>query len=231
MSEILIFRHVPCEGPGYLGQFLARLQAPYHTIQIDRGEAVPTSIDGVRGLVFMGGPMSVNDHMPWIGPALTLIRRAHHAGVSVLGHCLGGQLIARALGGAITPNAVKEIGWLPVRSCSGSPWAGWPVPDEFAAFHWHGETFSLPAGATHLFASDACANQGFQLANTIGLQFHVEMLPEMVGEWADLYADEIREPNATIQSKSEMIRDVEQRISKLNEIADVIYGYWLSRTR
>ncbi len=117
MQEILIFRHAPHEGPGYLADYLDRRGLPRRLIRIDRNDPVPTSIDGVPGIVLMGGPMSVNDPLPWIPKVTDLIRQAVAADVPVLGHCLGGQLISKALGGAITRNPVKEIGWLPVIAC------------------------------------------------------------------------------------------------------------------
>ena len=110
MKPVAIFRHAPTEGPGYFATYLDRYGVPWEVIGIDEGEAVPAGAERFSGLVFMGGPMSVNDDLPWIAPALKLIRAAAGGGVPVLGHCLGGQLMARALGGEITRNPVKEIG-------------------------------------------------------------------------------------------------------------------------
>ena len=107
MQEILIFRHAPHEGPGYLAEYLDRHHLPWRLVRIDQNDPIPSSIDGVSGLVFMGGPMSVNDPLPWIPRVTKLIQQA--ADVPVLGHCLGGQLISKALGGAITKTPVKEI--------------------------------------------------------------------------------------------------------------------------
>src|SRR6266566_5068290 len=114
MKEIIIFRHAAHEGPGYLADYLNRRKLAFRLVCIDRNEPIPTSIDGVAGLVFMGGPMSVNDRLPWIPKVVSLIQQAVGADVPVLGHCLGGQLMSKALGGKIGRNRVKEIGWLPV---------------------------------------------------------------------------------------------------------------------
>ena len=111
MKPIAIFRHVAAEGPGYLAEFLDMQQIPWRLIAIDAGDAVPHSVEAYSGLVFMGGPMSVNDALPWIAPALALIRDAVAGDIPVLGHCLGGQLISKALGGTVSRNPVKEIGW------------------------------------------------------------------------------------------------------------------------
>ena len=175
MKPIYIFRHITCEGPGYFGEYLNRHQIPSRLIAIDRGDSVPISIDDMGGLVFMGGPMSVNDPLPWIDAELKLIRLAHQADLPVLGHCLGGQLIAKALGAAVRANTVKEIGWHEVRkNTEPSSWlAGLPL--SFEAFHWHGETFDIPEGAVHLLESQWCQHQAFACGRMLALQFHVEM--------------------------------------------------------
>src|SRR5437773_2200539 len=163
MKEILIVRHAGHEGPGYLAEYLARRNLPSRLIRIDRHEPVPTSIDGVSGLVFMGGPMSVNDRLAWIPKVLALIQQAVTADVPVLGHCLGGQLMSKALGGKVKRNRIKEIGWLPVDAVDSSIARDWldGLPRRFEVFHWHGETFSLPPGATPLLASRSCRNQAY----------------------------------------------------------------------
>ena len=111
MKPVAVFRHATTEGPGYFATYLARHDVPWRVLKVDEGEAVPGNPREFSGLVFMGGPMSVNDDLPWLVPAQQLIRSAVDAGIPVLGHCLGGQLIAKALGGVVTRNPVKEIGW------------------------------------------------------------------------------------------------------------------------
>src|SRR5262245_21298557 len=114
MKPVAIFSHAATEGPGYFATYLDRHRVAWRLIRTDEGEAVPERMDEFAGLVFMGGPMSVNDGLPWIAPVLALIRTAVAADVPVLGHCLGGQLVAKALGGEVGRNPVKEIGWGPV---------------------------------------------------------------------------------------------------------------------
>src|SRR3990172_6040674 len=111
MKPVAIFRHAPTEGPGYFATVLERHHIPWRLIKVDAGEAVPADPRAFSGLAFMGGPMSVNDDLPWIMPVLQLIRAGVDADVPVLGHCLGGQLISKALGGVVSRNPVKEIGW------------------------------------------------------------------------------------------------------------------------
>lgn len=230
MREILVFRHAAHEGPGYLADFLARHNLRYRLVRIDAGEAVPKSIAGISGLVFMGGPMSANDRLPWIPPVLALIREAAQKDVPVLGHCLGGQLMARAFGGRVTRNRVKEIGWLPVRVIESSVAHDWMtgLAPQFEVFHWHGETFSgLPSGATAILKSRDCRHQAFVLGKHLAFQCHVEMTPVLVRSWARAGAAEIARPTDTVQSAQQMRVNLVARAERMNRIADVFYARWI----
>jgi GMP synthase-like glutamine amidotransferase len=230
MPEILVFRHAAHEGPGYLADFLARHNLRYRLVRIDAGEAVPKSIAGISGLVFMGGPMSANDRLPWIPPVLALIREAAQKDVPVLGHCLGGQLMARAFGGRVTRNRVKEIGWLPVRVIESSVAHDWMtgLAPQFEVFHWHGETFSgLPSGATAILKSRDCRHQAFVLGKHLAFQCHVEMTPVLVRSWARAGAAEIARPTDTVQSAQQMRVNLVARAERMNRIADVFYARWI----
>ena len=102
MKPVAIFRQSPAEGPGYLSTFLDSHHIPWQLIKIDAGEDPPSTINQFSGLVFMGGSMSVNDDLPWIGSELKLIRQAVSSDIPLLGHCFGGQLISKALGGVVS---------------------------------------------------------------------------------------------------------------------------------
>lgn len=229
MQPVLIFRHEACEGPGYLADVLDANKLPYTVIRIDAGMRVPSSLEGIAGLVFMGGPMSVNDDLPWLKEELELIRKAHHTGVPILGHCLGGQLISKALGGEVVRNPVTEIGWFPLECAGTAPATAWLKNLAFATecFHWHGETFSLPAGAQPLFTSRFCRHQGFVLGRSLALQFHMEMQADMVRAWLDRYQHDVPAPAPSIQSPAEMLQDIERRIASLHDFATIVYGAWL----
>lgn len=181
----------------------------------------------------MGGPMSVNDPDPWIQDELNLIRAAIRNGMPLLGHCLGGQLISKAMGAAVTFNPVREIGWHKVDRIAGAESERWLGGLEFPVelYHWHGETFALPPGVTPLLRSAFCANQAYAKDNILALQCHVEMEPAMVNEWAELYADQITEPTLSIQSREQMNENLETRIRKAQRVADVLYTEWLKRGR
>jgi GMP synthase-like glutamine amidotransferase len=231
MKPILIFRHIECEGPGYFAQVLQRHGLPYKIVAVDQGQAIPKSLHNAGALVFMGGPMSVNDADRWIQDELQLIRMAVDAGMPLLGHCLGGQLISKAMGAEVTVNPVREIGWHKVDKIAGMESERWLAGIEFPTelFHWHGETFALPRGVTPLLQSAFCRNQAYASNNILALQCHVEMEPAMVNAWAELYAKEIAEPSLSIQSREQMNENLQPRIRNAQRVADVLYTEWLKR--
>ncbi len=232
MKPVAIFRHAASEGPGYFATYLDRRRVPWEVVKVDQGAAIPADPRAYCGLAFMGGPMSVNDDLPWIAPALGLIRAAVEKGVPTLGHCLGGQLIARALGGEITRNPVKEIGWGRVDVVEGAAAAEWFGPElrHFESFHWHGETFSIPAGATRIAASPWCENQAFARGPHLAMQCHVEMTPQLIQAWCRDWEKEVeslarRVPS--VQSPAQMLDRVEEKVRALNAVADALYDRWL----
>ncbi|GAB4513561.1 MAG: GMP synthase [Sulfuricaulis sp.] len=229
MQEILIFRHATHEGPGYLADYLDHRHLPWRLVRIDQNDPIPSSIDGVPGIVLMGGPMSVNDNLPWIPKVSRLIQQAIAADVPVLGHCLGGQLISKALGGTITRNLVKEIGWLPVTRVECAMAQNWldGLPREFEVFHWHGETFSIPPDATRILASRDCANQAFVIGKTLAFQCHIEMTGDMVREWARVGADELAPVCATVQNPQTIMAHLDARVAQLQGFADKFYDRWI----
>jgi len=174
--------HVDFEGPAAIALWAAQRGHTLARTRIFAGEPMPQPAD-YDLLVLMGGPMSVHDELefPWLAGEKGAVRRAVAAGRGVLGVCLGAQMLSEVLGGSVSRNPHKEIGWHTVRL---TPWAaGNPafagIPGEFTAFHWHGETFSIPRGASCLAESDACAAQAFAVgARLVGLQFHVETTAE-----------------------------------------------------
>jgi GMP synthase-like glutamine amidotransferase len=235
MKSVAIFRHVPTEGPGYFATFLERHGISWQLVKIDAGDAVPADPGQYCGLVFMGGPMSVNDDLPWIAPVLALIRAGVAADVPVLGHCLGAQLMAKALGGVVTRNAVKEIGWGRVNvddSTGGKRWFG-HVPGSFTSFHWHGETFSVPPGAQRLLSNEHCENQAFALDMHLALQCHIEMTVEMIDSWCVSGAREIARSGASpaVQSVERIKADLERRLADLHGVADGVYERWCENVR
>jgi GMP synthase-like glutamine amidotransferase len=233
MKPVLIVRHVAHEGPAYLGEFFRSHEIPVELLRIDAGEPVPPKPDRFAGIVFMGGPMSVNDDLPWIAPALDLIRQAMDVGIPVLGHCLGGQLMARALGAEVTGNPVPEYGWLPVEVDDNPVAKEWfsRLPPRFEAFHWHGETFACPSGATPVLRSEFCDNQGFVIGNSLALQCHVEMTNDLTYDWVHRAEPGTLTPAPSIQSGDDMLSDLDQKVAAVQKAADAIYAHWIRGLR
>ena len=230
MKPIGIFRHSPAEGPGFLAEFLNLHSIPWQMIRIDEGESVPVYAHEYSGLVLMGGPMSVNDDLPWIPLVTKLIQQAYEHDVPLLGHCLGGQLISKALGGSVSKNPTKELGWGKVEvsdNIIAREWFG--EIHTFDTFHWHGETFSLPQGAVHLLSSEHCTNQAFAMGKHLALQCHVEMSESMISEWSQLGAAEIEVniSSVAVQSAHEMRLQMNDKLPKLHQVAAQLYRHWL----
>ena len=232
MKPLFIFRHIDIEGPGYLTHFLKKHGIHYRLVKVDEGDEIPRSLDNIGGLVFMGGSMSVNDDLPWIHQEITLIKRAAEAKLPILGHCLGGQLISKALGGEVYANPVKEIGWYDVEWVENRAAPGMlsGLPPSFEVFHWHGETFTIPHGANNILRSHYCGHQAFVKDNILALQFHIEMTVEMVKEWVQHSPGEFgtgSEKNPGVQRSSQIQDNLESRIMALHRVADIMYGHWL----
>ncbi len=231
MKPVAIFRHSPTEGPGYFATYLEAHGIPWRLIAIDAGEPVPADPDAYSGLVFMGGPMSVNDDLPWIPQVLDLIRAAVAADIPVLGHCLGGQLMSRALGGKVGRNPVKEIGWGEIQVADNPAARDWFGPDlkKFESFHWHGETFSIPEGAVRIMGNRNCENQGFVAGKNLGMQCHVEMTEQMIDAWCRSGVAEIAESKASpaVQSPEQMKERIPEKLATMRRVADRLYDRWV----
>jgi len=176
--------------------------------------------------------MSVNDPLPWIEPVCSLIRLAVDADIPVIGHCLGGQLMSKALGGEVTKNPVKEIGWGTAFGEAheiGKLWLGEQAGKSGTVFQWHGETFSIPNGATRLFSNNHCANQMFVLGPHLAMQCHVEMTPEMIAKWCDQWAVEAREIShqASVQTPEAMEGEIGDRLPTMRQLSEQLYSVWI----
>lgn len=162
------------------------------------GSVLPETINGHDCMVIMGGPMGANDgeQYPHLIKVQNLIRQAVYSHFPTVGICLGAQLIAKAMGGRVIRNPVKEIGWYPVSLTEygfRSPiFDG--LPGEFTFFQWHQDTFTLPEYGRWLVRGKTCLNQAFSIDNYIwGLQFHPEVSLEMIERWVVSWKDEIEE--------------------------------------
>jgi GMP synthase-like glutamine amidotransferase len=208
MKNIAVFMHVPFEGLGCIEQWITKNKHTVSYTQFYEEYKLP-DITKIDWLIVMGGPMGVYDEAvyPWLSEEKAYIKQAIEAGKTVLGICLGSQLIAEVLGAKVYPNKQKEIGWFDVtlsETAKTHPLlAGFE--DTFPVFHWHGDTFDLPIGSTHLISSDICKNQAFLYnEKTLGLQFHFEVTEETLRGMVENGIDELVE-NKTIQSASQIL--------------------------
>jgi len=232
MKPVAVFRHAPTEGPGYFATFLDEHRIDWRLIRLDEGEPVPATAAGFAGLAFMGGPMSANDALPWTGPVLALIRDAVRREVPVIGHCLGGQLLAKALGAAVTRNPVKEIGWHRVDVENTPEAREWLGPDlrAFTTFQWHGETFAIPPGGHRILRGAHCENQAYVVSGRhLGMQCHVEMTPELVRSWCETGAQEIAQSRASpaVQEGAYIEAQAGDRLPVLTDTARRLYTRWI----
>jgi GMP synthase-like glutamine amidotransferase len=229
MKPIRIFSHVSTDSSGYLATFLELRGYPFELICLDKGVPAPQELDKFSALVFMGGPGNVNEPTDWMKGELDLIIRAIKRDIPILGICLGAQLLSKALGGVVRPNKTLEVGWHPVVNASSSDWfAG--LPATFEVFQWHAHTFSLPKEAVALAHSTCAELQAFAINNnTLAMQFHLEMTTESIRYLTQRYASDLEATSGCVQDADFITLDLEKRIHKLHQIAEVVYDRWLQK--
>jgi GMP synthase-like glutamine amidotransferase len=211
-------QHVDYEPPGYVATWARDHGHDVTGTRLYEGESLPET-DAFDWLVVMGGPMGVYDgeEYQWLQTEQDLIRDAIAAEKGVLGICLGAQLVAAAMGADVYPAAEREIGWFPIEATpAASATLCSPLDENDEAFHWHGDTFDLPAGATRVARTDACENQAFvaEDGRVVGLQFHLEVTPATVDDLVDS-ADGLGEA-PTVQEAS-AIRAGVDRVAALHD--------------
>ena len=195
--NIHCLQHVPFEGPASIGDWIGAHGHRLTTTHLYRREVLP-SLESVDWIVVMGGPMNVYEYRlhPWLREEKDFLAAALEANKTVLGVCLGAQLLADVLGAKVYQNPEKEIGWLPISLRSGTDtdlfFPG--APRELTVFHWHGDTFDLPAKADWLASSAGCAHQAFAFGErVVGLQFHLETTPLSVAALIEHCGHELTE--------------------------------------
>jgi GMP synthase-like glutamine amidotransferase len=233
MLRAQVLEHAPHEGPANLAVWLRARGAALSTTRLWAGEKVPPPED-FDWLLVMGGAMNADEEAryPWLADEKRAIERAIAARRHVIGICLGSQLIARVLGARVTRNRHTEIGWFPIERAKGaeaSP-VGRALPPRAEVFHWHGDTFSLPAGAVQLARSAACEQQGFAYGDRVlALQFHPEMTAETVRAFAEGGADELV-PGPWIQPAEAMLADA-ARFARLETLLEGMLGAFAAGAR
>jgi GMP synthase-like glutamine amidotransferase len=226
--RIRVIKHEKAEGPGSIAAWAAARGHVLECTELESGEPLPDP-DSFDALVLMGGSMSVNeeDRFAWLKPEKALARRALAENKRVLGICLGAQMIASASGAEVRRNPEREIGWFPLANTQeGLVHPLWrSVPDGAVVFHWHGETFDLPAGAVGLARSPACEHQAFALGERVlGLQCHLEMDAEALDAMVRAGSAELR-PGRWVQSAEELLSRPD-RLRALEPLSRGVLDSW-----
>jgi len=226
MPRALFLQNCQAEDAGSLEGLLKERGLSYETCHVYRGEAIPEDFDV---LVVGGTPVSANDVEQYddLRREWDVLERAVGAGTPVLGLCFGGQILARVLGAEVRRNPVMEIGGYEVRRTEAG--ARDPLlrgfPSAFPVFHWHGDTFEIPAGAERLVEGDDCPNQAFRAGRAVGLQFHIEVSSADAVAWADAYADELAQVGKT---KAQVVEECAACEPRMRELAARLVDNWLA---
>lgn len=234
MKPVLILQHLDADGPAYLAAWLQREGQPYEVFNAEAGQAYPADIARYGALAVLGGEMSANDPLPSLRDAERLILQAMDADVPVLGHCLGGQLMARALGAAVVDSPAPEIGWHAVQllpHADAPRWFG--EADEITVFQWHYDAFELPAGARPLGRSEACPYQAFSIGPHLAMQFHVELDAPKLLAWTTAHDERFFASTAvpTVHDSARMRRETALHLAAQQRLAERIYARWMRFAR
>jgi GMP synthase (glutamine-hydrolysing) len=230
---VCAIQHIACETPGLIAEVLEAEGVAVEYVRPFLQESVPPSLDPYDGLVVMGGPMGVyeQDRYPFLRDEIRLIQAAVPSGKPVLGVCLGSQLLAAALGGCVTRGPRKEIGWFPVTlTPEAVHTAAWrTVPTRFTALHWHGDVFTLPAGAVPLASSDLTRHQAFAYGPAAwGVLFHLEVTESTVAGMVSTFGDELRE--AAVDGQR-ILAEAGRFVPGLGVVARTLFGGWADLVR
>ena len=234
MKPVLILQHQVPENAAYLTTWLNQHVIPYQIANAGAGELFPTSIEPYSALAVMGGGMSANDPLPSNRQAEILILQAMYRDRPVIGHCLGGQLMTRALGGVITASPQPEIGWQSIAYEStelAQEWFG-DAPTS-TVIQWHYESFSIPTGAVRVATSESCPNQAWAIGPHLAMQFHIEINENKIDSW--VYEDDpkwarSRQQYSSVQDKITMLNGIPYHLEQLQATANSIYTNWLRTT-
>jgi GMP synthase-like glutamine amidotransferase len=233
MKPVLILQHQTPEWPAYLVTWLKRYGIPYTTINAATG-VFPRAIDGYSALAVMGGGMSANDPLDSNHRAQILILQALYRDIPVIGHCLGGQLLARALGAEVVESPAPEIGWGKIEWLDSQETVSWfgKNPTSYVA-QWHYEAFTLPAGAKRLATSSACPHQAFSIGKHLAMQFHIEIDIKKIHAWVDegdSRWESLQGEWPTVQTRQQILDMAPDIIDSHMATADTVYRRWLETT-
>lgn len=236
-AKVLVLQHTIEDSPGYLGQWLTQAGAAWEIFCAEAGQRYPDTVTPYAALAILGGEWCANDDRPSLRHVEQLILEADHHGIPVIGHCLGGQLIARAMGGEVRRLPQPEVGWLPITlhdTPEAHAWFGNQA--EATVYQWHYDGFvSLPANAQVLASSPACPHQAFAIGPHLGMQFHIEITPQKIATWlgdsGPVYQAAVREGVSTVEPPSAMQVSTQRFQAGSEQLAHHIYSTWRTRWR
>jgi len=234
MKPVLILQHQTPEHLAYLGTFLKKHNIVFEVYNAETHNEFPSSMESYSALAVMGGSMSANDPLYTSRQAEILILQSMYRDKPVIGHCLGGQLMAKALGAKIRKAEMPEIGWQNisyVKNEKTSEWFGNDPTD--TVIHWHYDTFEIPNDAVLVASSHSCKNQAFSIDKHLAMQFHIEIDIEKIKNWTsvdDVDWQEGRSKFTSVQDKFQILNGIEKYLQKHQHTADNIYKNWLKTT-
>jgi GMP synthase-like glutamine amidotransferase len=223
MSDVLLVQNTKVEGSGYLGELLQNdgfditsVNAKYESLPDEKFSLV----------IILGAPESANDDLPYLRDEQQLIKNSVEDNIPVLGICLGSQLIAKTFGAQVYKGSKMEIGFYHDLKISNNSkfFSGFKNP--FSVFHWHGDTFDLPDGATRLALSQNYPNQAFQYKSAIGLQFHLEVNEQMINLWLDKTEEKLQQISYIDPQK--IRSDIDENISIVKSNLEIFYNNFKS---
>lgn len=229
MLPIAIVQHVANDGPSFFATWCSAQGLPVQVYAMHQGAALPGNLDAHSGLCILGGPMSANDPLPYFAALFALVREAVAHDKPLIGHCLGGQLISRALGGTVQASEHAEIGWSTLQATDtalAQEWFG-PEPD-YVLFQWHGESFSIPPGARQVLHGRHCHHQAYVLDNLhLGMQFHCEVDEPKLRDWIVEGHQEMQQSSSPgVQAPDTLLATLAQDVAASQALASHIYRRW-----
>ena len=227
MRPVALLQHDQNQRPGLLLDYLNELNIPSVTFMPDEGDEPPDNAKDFSGIVLLGSQHSVNEPLCWITREVALIQSAMSADIPVLGHCFGGQLMAKALGAPVQRNAWPNIGWSHLRATphADNLFGSSTVP----AFNWHYETFGIPQGAQRLLFGQHCLNKGFRYGKHLAFQCHFEVTESIIKDWCDQSKAELQHVKGpAVQSIEEIMARMPYELPKVRRVARQVYQQWAS---
>ncbi len=227
-TPIAICQHESSQGPAFLATFLQQQGVAYRIFA--PGERRPSSLRDFSALVVLGSNHSVHDKHAWVRQETELVQDALARHQPVLGHCFGGQLLAKVLGAAVHQNPCPHIGFdLTYRSAAPAAQYWFGTNRQFQPFYWHQQYFALPAGATRLLYNRFCQNSGFVFGPHLALQCHLEVTSQSVQAWCNEDAQNLQRAQTLpgVQSRQTLLSLLSQRLPPLHQLASQVYRRWL----